>query len=191
MSHEPEQLFASLREIQRDFEQSLPPVELWDPPFSGDLDIRIDREGRWFYEDSEIQRAAMVRLFSNILKREAPDYFLVTPSEKWRIQVDEAPFVFIALRELHQAPQKGQAPHNGIVLTTNTDQDVLVSANNPFWMEYKADGEPRPMALVRQDMPGLLNRATFYQLVEACSTEEETGELTFYSDGSRFSLGPV
>ena len=73
----------------------LPPVHLWNPPFCGDLDMRIARDGRWFYEGSPITRPAMVRLFSTILKREGEEYFLVTPVEKYRIAVDDAPFVAV------------------------------------------------------------------------------------------------
>lgn len=178
-----ESLFSSLKEYQQDYQTSLPPVETWNPGFSGDMDMRIDREGRWFHEGDEIKRPAMVNLFSKILKREGDDYFLVTPVEKWRINVDEAPFVFVALR----AEEEAGVP--AIVLTTNTGHDVLVSAENPFSMHYTPQGEPRPMARVYRNLPGLLNRNVFYQLTDLCREDENTGDWIFYSAGKRFTVG--
>lgn len=75
----------------------LPPVEHWDPPLSGDIDIRIARDGTWYHEGAAIERPALVRLFAGLLKREGDEYFLVTPVEKWRIQVEDAPFVLVVL----------------------------------------------------------------------------------------------
>jgi len=75
--------------------RGLPPVHLWNPPFCGDLDMRIARDGTWFYLGTPIGRAPLVRLFSTILRRDGDDYFLVTPVEKVGITVDDAPFVAI------------------------------------------------------------------------------------------------
>ena len=73
----------------------LPPVHLWNPPFCGDIDMRIARDGTWFYLGTPIGRPEMVRLFASILKREGDDYFLVTPVEKVGIKVDDAPLLAV------------------------------------------------------------------------------------------------
>src|SRR5579885_1826977 len=78
--------------------QGLPPVELWNPPFCGDLDMRIASDGTWFYLKTPIGRPALVRLFASVLKREGDKYFLVTPVEKVGITVDDAPFLAVELR---------------------------------------------------------------------------------------------
>ena len=75
--------------------KGLPPVHLWNPPFCGDLDMRIARDGKWYYEGSQINRPGLVKLFSSILKKEGEKYFLVTPVEKVGITVDDAPFVAV------------------------------------------------------------------------------------------------
>src|SRR3974390_3644225 len=89
-----EGLTASLPKRSR----GLPPVERWDPPFCGDIDMRIAADGPWFYQKTPIGRPALVKLFASILKRENDQYFLVTPVEKCGIAVDDAPFMAVELR---------------------------------------------------------------------------------------------
>lgn len=181
-------LLATLGKLQLDFQDKLPPVESWNPPLSGDIDIRIDREGNWSHEGSPMKRAAMVKMFSSILKREGAEYFLITPVEKWRIQVDEQPFVFLSLR------QEIEDAQTAIVLTTNTGLDVVVSENYPFWVEKADNGEPRPICRVYRNLNGLLSRSAFYQLVDLCQQETSLSgeiELVFKSMGTRFSLGTI
>ncbi|MBR9912138.1 MAG: DUF1285 domain-containing protein [Gammaproteobacteria bacterium] len=182
MSASADTLFESLRSLQAEYEHSLPPVEQWHPQLSGDFDMRIDREGKWFHEGGQLTRPAMVKMFASILKREGDEYFLVTPVEKWRIKVDEAPFVFVALRTEQEAGVEA------VVLTTNIGNDVLIGPEHPLWMEQTAAGEPRPMALVHHNLPGLLNRNVFYQLVDLCEVDANN-ELVFTSYGERYSIG--
>src|SRR5215472_12708625 len=75
-----------------------PPVHLWNPPFCGDLDMRIAGDGTWFYLKTPIGRPALVKLFASVLKREGDSYFLVTPVEKCGITVDDAPFLAVELK---------------------------------------------------------------------------------------------
>lgn len=188
MSTSAQTLFDSLQQVQTDYEHSLPPVQSWNPELSGDIDIRIDREGRWFHEGGEISRQTMVRLFSSILKREDDDYFLVTPVEKWRIQVDVAPFLMVSMR---QVEEEGSA---GVVLTSNVGNDVLLSVAHPFWLETDADGNPLPLVMVRGNLPGLVNRNVFYELVELASPHRNSAgeqEWCFQSAGKSFSLGVI
>lgn len=115
-----EAIFADLLEQQRQSAESLPPVHLWQPQLSGVMDLRIDRQGRWIHEGSEIKRQPLVKLFSRILRREGESYFLLTPVEKWQITVDVAPFFIVsANREIRDSQQ-------AIVFNTSTgDQFVL------------------------------------------------------------------
>src|SRR5471032_3317351 len=78
--------------------RALPPVERWNPPFCGDIDMRIASDGTWFYQKTPIGRPALVKLFASVLKREGDRYFLVTPVEKVGIVVEEAPFLAVEMR---------------------------------------------------------------------------------------------
>ena len=86
--------------------KGLPPVHLWNPDFCGDIDMRIARDGTWYYLGTPIGRKPMVRLFSTIIRRDGDDYFLVTPVEKVGIRVDDAPFVAVALEVLGEGEQQ-------------------------------------------------------------------------------------
>ena len=179
-------VFETLQQLQKEYTDTLPPVEQWNPELSGDIDIRIDREGHWYHEGELIQRSSLVKLFSSILKHEDNDYFLVTPVEKWRIQVDVSPFVFVQLSRVNDSDQ------SGVLLTTQTGVEVLLSAENPFWMGDSSDGQPQPMAKVHGNLNGLLNRNVFYELVEMCQLKTGVSgeeELIFNSAGCAFSLG--
>lgn len=171
--------------------ESLPPVEQWSPALNGDLDMRIDREGRWFYEGDEIRRPAMVKMFSRILKREGDDYFLLTPVEKWRIQVDEAPFTITSA--IKSSDQNGKQT---FVLTTNVGDEILLGAAHPLLMpniEQQVE-EPKPMVIVRHQLPALINRSVFYQLVDEAEIIETVGRrsgMYLHSQGERFCLGYI
>lgn len=183
-----ERLFNSLQKLQQDYTDSLPPVDQWNPPLNGDLDMRIDREGQWFYQGGKIHRPAMVAMFSSILKREGDDYFLLTPVEKWRITVDVAPFVMVALRLDEDSGKQG------VILTSNVGNDVLISAENPFWIEQGIEATPLPLMMVRNGLPGLLSRNVFYQLVELCqpvTAADGTEQWVFESAGQTYSVGSI
>ena len=161
-------------------ETSLPPVERWSPALSGDLDMRIARDGRWFYQGSEITRAPLVKLFSSILKREDDDYFLVTPVEKWRIRVDDLPFVALAVERVDDA----------LVFTTNVGGTVVANAEHPLTVETDMHtGEPHPRLRVRRNLDALVHRNVFYQLVEWA--QEAAGRLQVRSQGVGFDLGAL
>ncbi|WP_416135410.1 DUF1285 domain-containing protein [Amphritea pacifica] len=162
--------------------RSLPPVHLWTPEFSGDLDMQITRDGRWIHEGGEIKRAAMVKLFSSILWREGERYFLVTPVEKVGIQVEDVPFFFTAL-EVREG-ESGQE----LVFTSSTDDVVIASAEHPLRVEIDPDtDEPSPYLMVRYGMEGRLNRNVFYQLVDLA--EERDGVFGVESCGQWFKIG--
>jgi hypothetical protein len=140
--------------------KGLPPVHLWNPPFCGDLDMRIARDGTWFYQGTPIGRPALVRLFSTILKREDGKHFLVTPVEKVGIQVEDAPFLAVEMRKEQQ--------DNGRLLQfrTNVDDWVPCDAAHRLRFEAAADGGLTPYLHVRADLWAKVTRALYYDLVD-------------------------
>lgn len=143
--------------------KGLPPVHLWNPPFCGDLDMRIARDGTWFYLGTPIGRHALVKLFSTIIRRDGDDFFLVTPVEKVGITVDDAPFVAIDFNLVG----------DDVEFETNVGDKVRATAENPIRVERdEATGEPSPYVLVRSNLEALIDRKSFYRLVEI--GEEET-----------------
>jgi hypothetical protein len=142
--------------------RGLPPVHLWDPPFCGDLDMRIARDGSWFYQGTPIGRPQLVKLFSSILKREKGKYFLVTPVEKVGIIVDDAPFLAVDF----------DVQGDDLVFETKTEDVVRASADNPIRVDMDDEtGEPSPYVLVRNDLWALIDRKSFYRLVELGTVE--------------------
>ncbi|MEX0617685.1 MAG: DUF1285 domain-containing protein [Pseudohongiellaceae bacterium] len=171
------------------------PVHLWNPPFCGDMDMRIAADGVWYHEGRPIRRQAMVRLFSSILKREDDEYFLVTPVEKVRIQVEDCPFVAVLMdvekkgkgkpeRERRRARQR-------LVFTLNTGEQISADANHPIEVTTAVDGQPHPTLHVRNQLRALLGRNVFYALVEMAEVQEVDGRTVsgVRSEGCFFELG--
>lgn len=165
--------------------RGLPPIHLWNPPFCGDIDIEIKRDGSWHYMKSPIGRQPLVRLFSTILKRDADDdYYLVTPVEKVRIRVADAPFLIVGCEIA------GEGRDQVIRFRTNVDDEFTLDADHPLRVEIDAaTGEPSPYVRVRDRLDGLINRAVFYELVNAAVEDEASGELGVVSAGRFWSLG--
>ena len=137
------------------------PVHLWNPPFCGDLDMRIARDGTWFYQGTPIGRAPLVKLFSNILKREGDKYFLVTPVEKVGITVDDAPFVAVDFEAT------GAGDQQSIRFTTQVGDHVIANADTPLRVTRDTEsGEPSPYVMVRGGLEALIDRKSFYRLVD-------------------------
>ena len=140
--------------------KGLPPVHLWNPPFCGDLDIRIASDGTWYYMGTPIGRPALVRLFSTILKRENGKHFLVTPIEKVGIRVDDAPF--LAVEMLKESDQRGP----WLRFRTNVDDWVACDSTHRLRFEAAADGGLTPYLHVRADLWAKVTRAVYYDLVD-------------------------
>lgn len=137
------------------------PVHLWNPPFCGDLDIRIARDGTWFYLGTPIGRPALVKLFSNILKLEAGRYYLVTPVEKVGITVDDAPFVAVDFT----VAGTGQA--QSLAFETQVGDKVMAGPEHPIRvMRDSVTAEPSPYVMIRAGLEALIDRKSFYRLVE-------------------------
>ena len=159
------------------------PVHLWNPPFCGDLDMRIARDGTWFYLGTPIGRKSLVKLFSSIIRKDGDGYFLVTPVEKVGITVDDAPFVAV---DFHA---EGEGENRKITFTTNVDDTVTAGPEHPLRLERDPDsGEPSPYVLVRANLEALIDRKSFYRLVDLGEAGTVEGEDWFgvWSDGAFF-----
>jgi len=164
-----------------------PPVHLWNPPFCGDLDMEIRRDGSWFYLGTPIGRAPLVQLFASILRREGDSYFLVTPVEKVGIRVQDAPFVAV------DAEMTGTAGDQRLTFTTNVGDVVTAGPEHPIRCPRNAAGEPSPYVMVRVGLEARIDRKTFYRLVEMARPGDHGGKdwLGLWSDGMFFALVPM
>jgi hypothetical protein len=183
-----ETLFADLLSLEEVKSSGLPPVHLWNPPLSGTMDLIIDREGRWIHEGNPILREAIVRLFSSILKTEDRQFFLVSPVEKWLIEVEVAPFYITSVsRDIRGSDQ-------AISCETSTGENIVIGSNHPLTLaEQQKTGEILPLAEIRQGLKGFFSRSTYYQLVEWSHIDgaENDQQLFITSMGQRFSLGSL
>ena len=164
--------------------RGLPPVHLWNPPFCGDLDMRIAGDGTWFYMGTPIGRPALVRLFSTILKRENGKHFLVTPVEKVGIRVDDAPFMAVEMRIENDA--RGRL----LRFRTNVDDWVACEPGHGLRFERAADGGLTPYLHVRADLWAKVTRALYYDLVDMGEERMIDGEEMFgvESGGEFFAM---
>ncbi len=153
--------------------KGLPPVHLWNPPFCGDLDIRIASDGTWFYMGTPIGRPALVRLFSTILKREGNKHFLVTPVEKVGIRVDDAPFLAVEMQK------EGEGKSRVLHFRTNVDDWVRCDASHRLRFEEAADSGLTPYLHVRADLWAKVTRALYYDLVDMGEERVVDGQPMF------------
>jgi len=171
--------------LRRIGEKNLPPVHLWNPQYSGDMDMRIAVDGSWYYRGSKISRQRMVNLFSTILRFEQDQYFLVTPVEKFRIKVDDAVFIATRVDKINTQPQV-------LVFTTNVDEEIIADADHRVIVHTDpSNAQPRPYLQVRDGLTALITRSVFYELVEWASPRvlEGATHLAIESQGQVFSLG--
>ena len=169
---------------KREGNKGPPPVHLWNPPFCGDIDMRIAADGTWFYMKTPIGRPALVKLFASVLKREANKYFLVTPVEKVGIQVEDAPFLAVEMRKEQQ--------DNGRLLQfrTNVDDWVPCDTAHRLRFEAAADGGLTPYLHVRADLWAKVTRALYYDLVDMGEERVVDGHSMFgiVSGGEFFAM---
>jgi hypothetical protein len=158
-----------------------PPVHLWNPPNVGEIDIVIRKDGSWTHEGGVIGREAMVRLFSTILRKDPDGVYLVTPHEKLRIRVEDAPFVAV------RVDRQGGA----LRFLTNVGDEVEAGPEHPIRVELDAGGAPRPYVHVRAGLDALISRPVFYELVELAEARETPDglELGLASNGAWFPVG--
>ena len=164
------------------------PVHLWDPPFCGDIDMVVARDGTWIHEGKPIRRVALVELFASVLKiADDGEYYLVTPAEKVRIQVEDCPFVALDM------DVEGEGSKQKLTFTTNIGEKVVAGEEHLLNIQVDPDSsEPHPSIHVRSGLDALINRAVFYRLVDlAVPSETETGRsaMGIWSSGKFFTLG--
>ena len=164
--------------------KGLPPVHLWNPPFCGDLDMRIATDGTWFYLGTPIGRQALVKLFSTILKREGDQYFLVTPVEKVGIRVDDAPFLAVEMMK------DGEGSSRKLRFRTNMDEQVECNADHCLRFDAASDGGLTPYLHVRADLWAKVTRALYYDLVDMGEERAVDGRAMFgvMSSGIFFAM---
>ena len=168
--------------------KDLPPVHLWNPPFCGDLDMQIKRDGSWVHEGGKINRPEMVRLFSSILKKEGDVYFLVTPVEKVGITVEDAPFAAV---DLDVFDNDGAQT---LVFTTQVGDEVEANVDHPIRFEQnEASEQPAVYVMVRAGLEARLDRKSFYRLIDLGVEQEHEGTRMFgvTSGDVFFPLVPV
>jgi len=154
----------------------------------GDIDMRIARDGTWFYHGSPIGRKPLMKLFASVLKRDsAGDFWLETPAEKCRVRVDDAPFVAVEMSAT------GSGRKQVLEFRTNVDEIVTAGHHHPLRVEVdEKTGEPSPYIYVRDGLEALIARAVFYDLVAlGAEDRDEGGRMRFgvWSDGAFFPLG--
>lgn len=167
--------------------RGIPPVHLWNPPHCGDLDIRISRDGTWFYMGTPIGRPELVRLFSTILRKDGDSYVLVTPVEKVGITVDDAPFVAVDFEV------GGSGQEQALTFTTNVADTVKAGPDAPIRIERDPKtGEPSPYVRIRANLDALIDRKSFYRLVDIGTSEIYEGKDWFgvWSGGQFFPIIP-
>lgn len=153
-----------------------PPVHLWNPPYCGEMDMRIARDGTWFHEGTPIGRAGLVKLFSSILKKEGDKYFLVTPVEKVGIVVEDAPMVAVDFDVENKGADQVLTFH------TKTEDVAVAGPEHPIRVVRDAEsGEPSPYIMIRANLEALIDRKSFYRLIDLGSHEERP-------DGSWFGV---
>jgi len=164
--------------------RALPPVERWNPPFCGDIDMRIVADGTWYYQKTPIGRPALVKLFASVLKREGDKYFLVTPVEKVGLIVEEAPFLAVELNVEHDA--RGQM----LGFRTNVDDWIEAGPGHALRFEPEATGGLKPFLHVRRELWAKVTRTLFYDLVELGEERVIDGKAMFgvVSGGEFFAM---
>ncbi len=174
----PDGLAASVKAAKT---RGLPPVHLWNPPFCGDLDIKIAKDGTWSYLGSPITRFELVKLFSSILKKEEGKYYLVTPVEKVGITVEDAPFIAVDFE------QDGEGEAQRLIFTTQVGDTATAGPAHPIRIVFDAEtDEPSPYILVRANLEARIDRKSFYRLVEIGSHHD--GWFGVWSEGLFFPL---
>ena len=165
--------------------KGIPPVEKWNPPFCGEIDMRILRNGKWTYMGSEIKRPAMIKLFSNIVRLDDDGhYYLVTPVEKVRIKVDDVPFVAVSMRKIKEEGV------NCLSFTTNVQDEVTLSKENPIEIVINDNNEPSPYILIRKNLKALISRSVYYDLINMAKEEiiNDKKFLVIKSNNTLFKL---
>jgi len=162
----------------------LPPVERWHPPYCGDSQMRIGRDGAWFHQGTVIARPAMVRLFSTILRKDEEGFMLVTPVEKLSITVEDVPFIAVLMTS------EGEGEVQRLTFTTNVSDQVSAGPDHPLrFVPDAKTGAPIPYLHVRGGLEARLARPVYYALVELAVTRGDA--FGIWSNGAHFVMGQM
>ena len=174
--------FSDLLQSVNSIEEKYPPVHLWNPDLCEGVEMKIDREGNWFYQNSIIGRDKLKILFSMILKLEEGKYFLVTPVEKVPVTVDLAPYMIV--------DYEVDSDYKNIILKTNLD--LSIPLDNDHRLELKSIGDEHiPFVHVRNNIEGFISRSVYYSLIEIALNQDNgsSDQLTLRSFDCDFNLG--
>jgi hypothetical protein len=168
--------------------RGLPPVHLWNPPYCGDIGLKIGRDGTWYYQNSPIGRAPLVRLFSTVLRKDPDRYVLVTPVEKIAVEVEDAPFLAVEL-VVGDTGESGRA----LRFRTNVDDWVTADADHPLRFDAGPSDGIKPYVKIRGDLWALVRRPLFYELVDLGEVRDVAGTAMFgvASAGQFFVMRPA
>lgn len=185
MSQNPENLVEQVEKTTKNL--SRPPLEQWHPELSGKMDLRINRHGQWIHKGEPLGREAIVKLFSTILRREEDgQYYLLTPVEKWQIQVEDTPLLAHSLEVTDTGEQQI------ITLTTNVGETLEVGNDHPLEIgHYEGSEQPRPLIRVRHGVDARLVTAAYYDLAEHVVEQTVDGKpvLGVFSNGNFYKIG--
>ncbi|MEN3159362.1 DUF1285 domain-containing protein [Alkalimonas sp. NCh-2] len=176
----------SLHKLQQQLEHQQAPFDSWDPPFCGDMALRIDQQGQWWYQDSPIGRLSLVKLFASVLVFEGKEYFLKTPVEKVRIQVEDVPFL------IHSWHWQQTSAGPALIAVTNLNEQVLIGQQHPICLQdYQA--QPVPYIALWRDLQARLCRTVYYQWIEEAQQQPQPNpnQLWLQSTDYSFLLGQL
>ena len=173
---------SDIRKLIGDSDQ-LPPVQEWHPSVVGDIDIRIAKDGGWFYRGEVMSRVDVVKLLSSILRKDDKEFFLVTPTEKMRVQVEDAPFV------VNMMDVEGMGESQKLHFSTQLGDCFTLSPAHPLRVIYNEKQEPSPYLLVRDRLEARVSRQIYYEMAELCVLQEGKREhYGLWSDGGFYPL---
>ena len=176
--------FSDLLQSVNSIEEKYPPVHLWNPDLCEGVEMKIDREGNWFYQNSIIGRDKLKILFSRILKLEEGKYFLVTPVEKVPVTVDLAPYMIV--------DYEVDSDYKNIILKTNLDLSIPLDKEHRLELKNIGD-EHIPFVHVRNNIEGFISRSVYYSLIEIALKQDNgsSDQLTLRSFDCDFNLGQI
>ncbi len=175
-----------MRAAQEGGGAGLRPVEKWNPPYCGDIGMKIRRDGVWLYQGSPIGRIAIMKLFASILRKDDDGKtYLVTPAEKVDVEVEDAPFLAVEMAVT------GEGRAQSLTFRTNVDDVVTIDAEYPLRFERsEPDGGLKPYVLVRGRLEALCTRAVYAELVEVAVVGGAGGdEVGVWSGGMWWGMG--
>lgn len=173
-----------IAEIQSGKNSNLPPVHLWQPDVVGEMDLLIDKQQQWFHEGTAFQRQSLVKLLASVMRIDDGEYFLVTPTEKMKIRVEDVPFSIVSI--ITDTAESGQ--FEGYTLLNNTEHSIKLDGTCQ-WQLRSCEGVLLPYVEVRSGLWAKMGRAAFYQLVELAQLSDDGKEMLLHSHGNSFSLG--